>query len=374
MKRILHITFDFPDYYNNQKMKALQKLLKALSGQMHYVFSLNRTSNILEEDINLKSDICALKIFGLPYGFFLPFFMKRTAKKISQIIKKKDLNFDIIHGHKLTFEGIICQELSVIFKKPYILSIRGDTDIKVLKFKPYLKSLYNSILKNASRIFFVSPWTKKEMKKILKKEHFKKSLLLPNIVEFSGTPIPNENPMDFVTVFQFKSYKRKNIEKIIRAFDQLNKNGIDVGLDIIGYGNKKKNIESIIKKTSVPNKFRLLGKIKNQDLANYYPNYLGFVLPSYPETFGLVYIEALLCGIPVIFSKNAGIDGYFKEKTVGVSVCHKSVDNIAIAIKDLIENNHIYRHNIQKLIKSGKLDFFSKKHVKNLYEMALENI
>src|SRR5690606_2930407 len=39
-----------------------------------------------------------------------------------------------------------------------------------------------------------------------------------------------------------------------------------------------------------------------------------FVMPSRNETFGLVYVEAMLQGLPILYTSNEGIDGFYKEK------------------------------------------------------------
>ena len=72
-------------------------------------------------------------------------------------------------------------------------------------------------------------------------------------------------------------------------------------------------------------------------------------MPSFHETFGLVYIEAMSQGLPIIYTKGEGIDGYFKEATVGYSVNPKDVKNIVKKIEMIIHNynkiSKIY-HNI----------------------------
>jgi glycosyltransferase involved in cell wall biosynthesis len=57
-----------------------------------------------------------------------------------------------------------------------------------------------------------------------------------------------------------------------------------------------------------------------EKLLNNYRNSDIFIMPSYNETFGLVYIEAMSQGLPIIYTQNEGVDGYFKEGSVGYSV------------------------------------------------------
>ena len=61
-----------------------------------------------------------------------------------------------------------------------------------------------------------------------------------------------------------------------------------------------------------------------------------FAMPSHSETFGLVYIEALSQGLPIVCSKNQGIDGSFSEK-IGAYVDSKSIDSISDGIRQTIK-------------------------------------
>jgi len=70
-----------------------------------------------------------------------------------------------------------------------------------------------------------------------------------------------------------------------------------------------------------------------------------FVMASRRETFGLVYIEAMSQGLPVIFSNNTGIDGLFEPGSVGYGVnpgslteMQEGIDRIAANYRDLSKN------------------------------------
>jgi glycosyltransferase involved in cell wall biosynthesis len=71
-------------------------------------------------------------------------------------------------------------------------------------------------------------------------------------------------------------------------------------------------------------------------IARQLPDYDLFIMPSFPETLGRVYFEALASGVPVIASKNTGIDGMIEHKVHGYLVDHNSVDNIKDAILDFM--------------------------------------
>ena len=57
--------------------------------------------------------------------------------------------------------------------------------------------------------------------------------------------------------------------------------------------------------------FEFVGKVDSLPvLKSYYERSDFFTMPSKAETFGLVYIEALLQGLPVMYTQNEGIDGF----------------------------------------------------------------
>ena len=89
----------------------------------------------------------------------------------------------------------------------------------------------------------------------------------------------------------------------------------------------------------------LYNKLIEYDFVKYYPQQSKeklmdlyrandiFVMTSITETFGLVYAEAMSQRIPVVYSKQQGFDGQFKEGDVGYHVDPRSVEEITNAIK-----------------------------------------
>lgn len=63
-----------------------------------------------------------------------------------------------------------------------------------------------------------------------------------------------------------------------------------------------------------------------------------FVMPSHRETFGLVYIEAMSRGLPVVYTKGQGIDGFFEEGEIGYPVDPAETNAIVTAIENIIMN------------------------------------
>jgi glycosyltransferase involved in cell wall biosynthesis len=118
----------------------------------------------------------------------------------------------------------------------------------------------------------------------------------------------------------------------------------------------------------------LCGVVENENLPGLMKNYSAFVLPSQRETFGLVYVESLLSGLPVLYSRDRGIDGYFDEKSIGYACDPSSVDDIAKGIDYLLEHQQELKNKIATLQENGSLNIFHKDSILDVYRSGLNKV
>jgi glycosyltransferase involved in cell wall biosynthesis len=81
-----------------------------------------------------------------------------------------------------------------------------------------------------------------------------------------------------------------------------------------------------------------LGYLNKEDVLNVFRQSDIFILPSFKESFGLVYAEALSQALPVVYSQNQGFDNQFKDGFVGYSVNPKNALDISEKITMIIDN------------------------------------
>ena len=134
---------------------------------------------------------------------------------------------------------------------------------------------------------------------------------------------------------------------------------------------KNKKIKQLIEQNSQYIKY--LGPIYDKtELLNLYRSSSIFAMPSFSETFGLVYLEALSQGLPVICSKDQGIDGVFKSK-IGEFVQPSSVKSIENGLDLIISNYSIYNNLINLDLSRFKWKEVSKEYFSIYNQIVMNN-
>jgi glycosyltransferase involved in cell wall biosynthesis len=126
----------------------------------------------------------------------------------------------------------------------------------------------------------------------------------------------------------------KGFEFLLRAMT-----GIDGTLLLIGTGPLRASLQNLISELRLQEKVHLLGRVN--DLAPYYQAARVFVMPSISraEAFGLVQVEAMAAGIPVVNTKiESGVPEVSLDGITGITVPPRSAEAIARAVRLLLDN------------------------------------
>lgn len=143
---------------------------------------------------------------------------------------------------------------------------------------------------------------------------------LPNPVDtefFQPAPFKrvDNRPWTFVNVADLKA--RKNHETLIRAFGQAFGSTTTHQLLIGGEGAERHRLERLISDLGLQNCIRLLGHLDRHQVLDLLQNGDCFVLTSIHETFGVVLIEAMACGLPVIATRSHGPESVITSPGLG---------------------------------------------------------
>lgn len=175
--------------------------------------------------------------------------------------------------------------------------------------------------------------------------HFQKeSFVIPNITanvfeKANITSLPQCDDLVFVSVGRL--VKSKRFDLLIQSFGQINKSLKKWKLNIIGPGEEKENLQQLINNSGLQDKIHLLGPKTKSEIADIFSKSHIFILASQLETFGVVYIEAMSMGLPVIATICGGPEDFVNQSN-GLLVPIDDVKALTNAIKFLYENYSNY--------------------------------
>lgn len=345
---ILHISNGFAD------SKVHSNLTQKIDDKGH--------SQTVYCPVRSKSDLGKYQYEGKHIKFVYSYCIKpwykyvyhyKANKLYADMKSKIDISkFDIIHAPTFFSDGAQAYKAFKEYGIPYVVAVR-TTDISVFIERKLYHTwpLGKKILRNASRIYFVSTagmnWLKStSFGKSIWPEIENKCEVRPNGIE--DVWIENINPgrtLSHKICYVGTFLRRKNIKRVAEAVAMLRLHSgyEDLTFRIIGGGKDRDDeIKSLIE--SHTDYIEYLGKIYDKaKLMEAMRECTLFAMPSVRETFGLVYVEALSQGLPVVYTKNDGIDGFFDE-SVGIAVDPSSVDDIYNALKSLIDNPQKYNN------------------------------
>lgn len=372
--RILHIHQDYPDGSGASKTQAVKNLLDATASEHdHFVLSINRTSNPSKVSSRRFADGLSVTYWALPLPLVYAPSITLATQMVRRMLRSEE-PFDLVHGHKLTTEGLWAQEIARAWGLPYLLSLRGGSDLKNLR-RLRLTSRFAKVAAGARRIFLVSPWAMPKVQQLLGAGALP-TTTLPNICLLPPPPARLERgTRRFCCVADLRYLKRKGLPETIAAICLLRGRGVEICLDIYGGGAAEDvaEVRRLISRFGLDQHVQICGKLEHEDLLQRLSLYCGFVLASTNETFGMAYVEALWAGLPIIYMRRTGIDGLVPED-VGIGLDTRSAQTIAEAMHSIYSNQEIYCNAIMKFSHAGGIEQFSAAAVGKTYCDALEAI
>ena len=263
------------------------------------------------------------------------------------LIYRKHGDPDIIHAHFLNIAEITLalkartRASFVVTEHSSILNGKYTSlPIWIQHNAPLIYSKYNKVI-------CVSPMLADKLRKFMGVKNIE---IIPNMLDpvfLSGKRILH-NSLNFVFVGGMNKRKMplETINAFYDAFYSCNftaRNGHPIRLYLIGSGPLYSACHASIKKLKLENNVFLLGQISRKKISEIMYKSDCFVLPSKLETFGVVYIEAMACGLPVIASKCGGPE-YFVNKDNGVLIDVDRHEELVKSFRYMLDNINKYKN------------------------------
>lgn len=207
-------------------------------------------------------------------------------------------------------------------------------------------------LHSADRILAVSGYTRD---RLLMEQNLDpaKVKVLPNTFDekrFKIAPKPQHllhrynlkaDGLIILTVARLDSTEQyKGYDRIIQALLKIRHHLHNVHYILVGEGNDRPRIERLIEQLNVKPYVTLAGFVNDAELVDYYNLCDVFAMPSLGEGFGIVYLEALACGKPVLGGDRDGAVDALCHGELGALVNPNAVDDIANCLIKILKKLH----------------------------------
>jgi glycosyltransferase involved in cell wall biosynthesis len=254
-------------------------------------------------------------------------------------------SYDILNTHFAIPSGPTGYVLSKVFLLPNILSIHGgDIFDPTRLFSPHntflLKDTVRTMLNKADRVVAQSSDTKKNAHK-----YYNANCPIDIIPLGIKKPVYERKcrkdfgldsaEIIFCTIGRL--VKRKNIDDSLKILSQL-KNKYRFQFLIIGEGPERYRIESLIDRYGLKRTVRLLGNISDEEKYQILDLSDCYLSTALHEGFGLVFLEAMECGLPIICYNSGGQNDFLVNGKTGFIVELRDKSKYAKCVENIINN------------------------------------
>ena len=282
-------------------------------------------------------------------------FKKNAKRALENLLEKEDI--DIIHGHYLFPAGAAAVEVGNEHGIKTYITAHGSDMFEVYKKQPIMRSTLKNVLKKADVVLAVSNALRHEIIATGVSGISNKTRICWNSVDVNkfsqNGDISFRNELGLkdkpIVLFVGNLIKRKNVDSLLDSKKIANS---DYYLVIVGDGPLFKNLKKRVEEENIRD---VIFTGSRNDVEKIIPSCDVLVLPSFSESFGLVLIEALACGKPVIGSNVGGITEIITDD-VGLLVNPNKVSSIAGAI-DMVINDDEFRYSLSSNARARAMNF-----------------
>ena len=263
---------------------------------------------------------------------------------------------DIIYVHfPLHFAPILFP--FIFIKRKLVLNFHGSDAVFDTSLKKVLSKFLKPIVEKSS-IVVPSDYFKGVIINTFKVEE-NDILVFPSggVSEYTFYPI-QKNHTYFTLGFISNFIKSKGWKILLEAFRIIDDYKMinNLRLIMVGDGPDKNDITSYINKYNLD--VKLIDSVKQNELVNIYSEFDVFIFPTYrkEESLGLVGLESMMCGIPVIASNIGGPSGYIKNNINSMLFEQKNEKDLSDKIISFYNlNNDEKTKMVNEAIKTAKL-------------------
>jgi len=289
------------------------------------------------------------------YMFWVPFMLFAGRRAVKKLLKQE--HFDIVHIHWPIPMAFVAAP--AFGKLPTVLHFY-TAETSMIRRYPIIKPFFRKYMRDADEVIALTNYGAKQARTV-----YNRSIkIVPYGSEFPeivpSVKFPDDNRSKQI-LFIGRLVERKGVKYLIRAMPKI-LSKIDAELNIVGSGSILDELKSLAQEIGIGEKVHFTGLVPADEKERYYDDCDVFVLPACidrhgdTEGQGVVLLEALSHGKPLVASAVGGIVDLVNDEKTGLLVAEKNPDALADALIRILTDKDLYL----KLANNG-------------YDFALEN-
>jgi glycosyltransferase involved in cell wall biosynthesis len=353
-KNLLLISNTFPDkednYTGNIFVKEQANFLKEYFENIYIISPVAYGFEYLRKTKHENYKFDNVHVFFPKYINFIFFYfylqdlwVYLEKRAILKLLEKEKIEFDLIHAHFTWPSGAVAVDLKKEFKVPVVITEHTSVTFKRVideKDPEYIKAwkLCNSIIrvrKNDISLFDSVGISVNKVSCIPNGYDGRKFTELDEQMCRENVNLPHDKKIILNVGNLYDEVKGHKY--LIGAMEKVVKQRKDVLCIIVGNGKLKNKIEKQIRNLNLENFIKLVGTKPHNEIPLWMNACDIFVLPSLSESFGIVQIEAMASGKPVVATRNGGSEEIIINDRLGILVESKDPDGLAQAIMRALE-------------------------------------
>ncbi|MFA0847435.1 MAG: glycosyltransferase [Methanobacterium formicicum] len=380
------ITSAYPDYEDDPHGIFVHRLMKEIAKKGHEV-------HVLAPYTGGETEYTLEGVHVERFHYFYPRRFEKLSGRAGMIDNVKEgflvkiqvltfLFFNVIHSI------LKLRKMDVVHVQWPIPNGLGAIFLKKIYGIPYVNTIHGEEVHLSKRyhLLFALRWLVNNSSKTITNSTVTRKFCLEagldgdkiEVIPF-GVDTDFFRPLDVYkdeNIFQILSVgyliERKGFEYLIRAMPLVLEKHKQARLKIVGSGPLESKLKELIYELDLGDEVEIVNNVSDEELLMIYNSSDLFVLPSIvdsqgnTEGLGVVLLEAMACGLPVIGSDVGGIPDIIEDNKTGIMISEKDISGISGAILKLIENeNYLEKLSIQgyDIVR----DRFSWKKISKLY-------
>ena len=346
------------------------------------------------------------RVVHVPAGPEIPVAKQELADYIPEFVEgvkkfaaEKDIRYDIIHSH-YWMSGIAAESLSEAWGGTPILHMfhtLGEMKNRVARSEAEREGQYRingekQVLRRADRVVVATLAELTQLRFLYKANDRRLVVIPPGVDVCHFYPIPADEakmyvglkPEDRMVLFVGRIEPLKGVDTLIQAMSCLQwKEERPVHLAIIGgdpaaspeeMSAEMARLQKLCDDLAVGQTVVFLGKRDQDKLPYYYSAAELVVMPSHYESFGMVALEAMACGTPVIASEVGGLAYLVRDGETGFTIPDQEPETLCEKISWLLNDHHLHETMSRRAVEYAQDYAWEKiaKQIVDVYKSLLE--